>query len=313
MNETNNKLHIIISGERGKIFRLPCSKKKLLLWGGVSCFLLLGSGVLLIENAITAFEEKSQISIQQSNAATILQKEQQLKQLRETVAALKEENHRQRAQFEQEKDLLLTETMEELNAKSKLLEKLFHSIGIIVPQKAKIHLQKNESSGGLFHELSPLEGQKEELLNRIDSYLKKADAIPLGRPINGRITSSFGKRRDPFNGRISFHDGIDIKGRKGEKIYATAGGVVTIAGRKGGYGKYLELHHEDGYVTAYAHMHKILVKRGQRVKRGDVIGLVGNTGRSTGPHLHYEIRRNNKLLNPKKYVQVAANLKKHSR
>ncbi len=240
------------------------------------------------------------------------QQPEKIEELQQRIAALEEEKQRQRMQFEQERETLLGETMEELDSRSKMLEDLFRSIDIIIPKKKKILLH-NEESGGLFHEVSPLEAQKDELVSRLDFYLKKASAIPLGKPLNGRITSRFGKRRDPLNGRVSFHDGIDIRGRRGAKIYATANGIVTLAGYNGGYGNYVEVQHGDGYKTAYAHMKKILVKRGQRVHRGDIIGLVGNTGRSTGPHLHYEIRRNDTPLNPAKYMYVATALKKHSR
>ncbi len=319
MNNINDKLYIIISGERGKVFSIPCSKKKLFLWGGMACSLLLCASILFVGTIVISVEKssffaKKQISLPQPlDTVVSVDPKQQIEQLQQTIANLKEEKQKQRIQFEQEKEILLGETIEELNSRSKLLEDLFRSIGIIIPQKTKILLHKDEGSGGLFHEVSPLEAKKDELVGRIDFYLEKANVIPLGKPLNGRITSRFGKRRDPFNGRISFHDGIDIRGRRGAEIYATAGGVITRAGRNGGYGNYVELQHRDGYETAYAHMKKILVKRGQKVKRGDVIGLVGNTGRSTGPHLHYEIRRNDKVLDPARYMDIAAALKKISR
>ncbi len=323
MNETDDKLHIIISGERGKVFRIPCSKKKLLVWTGAACSLLLCASVFFIGTIYTTLEEKQIftrihlfLTSQDPSIILLSKEERRLKDLHNKIDSLKEKNRKQRIQFEQEKELFLSETIEELSSRGRQLEELFHSIGIIVPQKTKIVVNKdgnNEGSGGLFHAISPLEAKKDELVTRIDSYLEKANSIPLGRPVYGRITSGFGKRRDPFNGRMSFHDGVDIRGRRGQKVYATADGVSAFAGRNGGYGKYIRLQHTGDYETAYGHLQKILVKKGQKVKRGQVIGLVGNTGRSTGPHLHYEIRCNNKLINPTKYMQVAKALKKSSR
>ncbi len=323
MDETDDKLHIIISGERGRVFRIPCSKKKLLIWTGTACSLVLCAGVLLVAILFSTLEEKQvfnriHLFLTSQDPSVILLSEEELRfrELHNKIDSLKERNRQQRIQFEQEKELLLSETIEELNSRSRRLEELFHSIGVIVPQKNKIIVDKaeeDEGSGGLFHEISPLEAQKDELVDRIDLYLEKAGTIPLGRPLYGRVTSAFGKRRDPFNGRMSFHDGVDIRGRRGQKIYATADGVIAFAGRNGGYGKYIRLRHAGGYETAYGHMRRILVRKGQKVKRGEVIGLVGNTGRSTGPHLHYEIRCNNRLLNPAKYMRIAEALKKSSR
>ncbi len=323
MSKIDDRLHIIISGDHGNIFSIPCSKRRLLLWGGVAGSLLFCASILFVGTIALSLGKLSlftNTSTEQSLPAPFTpafssqtgQQPEKIEELQQEIAALKEEKQRQRMQFEQEREALLGETMEELDSRSKMLEDLFRSVGIIIPKKKKILLH-NEESGGLFHEVSPVEAQKDELVSRLDYYLKKASAIPLGKPLNGRVTSRFGKRRDPLNGRVSFHDGVDIKGRRGAKIYATAEGIITRAGYNGGYGNYVEVQHRDGYKTAYAHMKNILVKRGQRIHRGDVIGLVGNTGRSTGPHLHYEIRRNNTPLNPAKYMYVAAALKKHSR
>lgn len=321
MDKLDDKLHIIISGERGRVIRIPCSKRKLQIWGVLAIFLLLCICTVFVgtiflspdgERFLTAARQKLAIS-SQSAEKTDPHLQQKLAHLQAEISALEDKNREQLEQFEQEREVFLGEAMEELSSRSKLLEELFQSVGIIVPRKTKIVLRENENSGGPFRELSPLERQKDELINRIDAYLDKADAIPLGRPSSGRITSPFGKRRDPLNGRISFHDGIDFRGWRGEKIHATASGVVTRAGRFGGYGKYVELRHGNGYETAYAHMQKILVKKGQKIKRGDVIGLIGSTGRSTGPHLHYEIRRNDRRINPGKFIKVASTLKASSK
>ena len=121
-------------------------------------------------------------------------------------------------------------------------------------------------------------------------------------PVRGWLSSPFGTRLSPFTGEKEFHKGIDISTRKKTSIVAPADGIVVYAGRKSGYGNTLQLDHGHGLVTKYAHLHKALAKRGQRVRRGEKIALVGNTGRSTGPHLHYEVHRNGIPVDPLRYI-----------
>lgn len=317
MDEIDDKLHIIISGERGKIIRVPCSKKKLKIAGIFISFFLLCISTALVgalffsfngDDFLAQFRQESTRAITSPDVASSRSKEQ-ADRLRAKVSLLQKQNREQLEQFEQEREVLLGDTLGELSSRSKMLEELFNSIGIIIPEKTKIRLQDSENSGGPFREISPLAREKDELINRIDVYIKKAESIPLGRPVQGKVTSDYGKRRDPLNGRASFHEGIDFRGRVGEKIYATANGVVIKAGWCGGYGKYVEVRHGDGYKTAYGHLHEILVKNGQKIKRGDVIGHVGNTGRSTGPHLHYEVKYRNKPIDPGKFIKIASNVK----
>lgn len=120
----------------------------------------------------------------------------------------------------------------------------------------------------------------------------------------GRITSLFGGRRDPFTSRHSHHSGVDFASYYGAPIVATAGGTVTFTGWKGAYGKLVILRHSNGYITYYGHCSNFRVSRGQGVNQGQVIASVGSTGRSTGPHCHYEIRLNNQAFNPLKFNQV---------
>ena len=126
------------------------------------------------------------------------------------------------------------------------------------------------------------------------------------------MTSRFGKRKDPVNKKRGFHTGLDFRGKRGEKIYATADGIVKKAFNNGGYGKYILISHGNGYTTSFAHMQTFLVKKGDRVKRGQLIGLVGNSGRSTGPHLHYEINLNKKPVDPGKFMKFAKLLESDS-
>ncbi len=121
-------------------------------------------------------------------------------------------------------------------------------------------------------------------------------------PTRGWFTSGFGRRTSPFTNRKEFHSGIDIVARRGTPIIAPADGLVIKAARDPGYGNLLEIRHMQGIVTRFAHTMKILVRPGSRVKRGDVVAKVGSTGRSTGPHLHYEVRLNGVALNPLLYI-----------
>lgn len=143
-------------------------------------------------------------------------------------------------------------------------------------------------------------------LKHIDSIQNKISRIPIGSPAIGRITSTFGRRNSPFShsGR-DLHAGIDIAVDHGTPVYASADGIVTTAKRKGGYGKLITIEHPSGYETLYAHLSNIFVSEGDEVCRGQQIGLIGSTGRSTGPHLHYEVRENGTPIDPSPFIELA--------
>jgi murein DD-endopeptidase MepM/ murein hydrolase activator NlpD len=132
----------------------------------------------------------------------------------------------------------------------------------------------------------------------------KANAAPNLWPVEGQVTGSFGERIDPFNGEGAFHSGVDIGSSFGARIIAPADGIVTVTENMGGYGKTIILEHGNGISTRYGHLSGYAVTSGQAVHRGDVIGYVGESGRSTGPHLHYEVRINNTPVNPYKYLRM---------
>lgn len=128
--------------------------------------------------------------------------------------------------------------------------------------------------------------------------------VPGGRPVkSGYISSFFGKRPDPFTGETAFHPGLDFAGTAGQRVLAVADGVVSFAGRDKGYGKLVEITHGNGYVTRYAHNSSLLVEPGQTVRRGQALALMGSTGRSTGPHVHFEVLRNGRPVNPMSFVR----------
>jgi murein DD-endopeptidase MepM/ murein hydrolase activator NlpD len=133
----------------------------------------------------------------------------------------------------------------------------------------------------------------------------KANSAPNLWPVEGQVTGSFGERIDPFNGEGAFHSGVDIGTNYGHPIVAPADGVVTFTDSLGGYGKAIMINHGNGISTRYGHLAGFAVAAGQAVHRGDVIGYVGDSGRSTGPHLHYEVRINDTPVNPYKYLRIS--------
>lgn len=155
----------------------------------------------------------------------------------------------------------------------------------------------------LEHKVALRDSQLSALENVIlDRDLKK-QTHPEGRPVSsGFISSYFGEREDPFSGEEAYHKGVDFAGTAGADVMAVAAGVVTWAGNRTGYGNLVEINHGDGYVTRYAHNQRTLVSVGQTVKRGDPIALMGSTGRSTGPHVHFEVLRNGRQVDPLTFV-----------
>lgn len=140
------------------------------------------------------------------------------------------------------------------------------------------------------------------LLGRLEEQKNLLSHTPAIRPARGWVTSTFSYRQSPFTGKREFHKGIDIANKQGTAIVATADGVVSFAGSNGSFGQIVVIDHGYGLITRYAHIEKWLKEKGERVRRGEVVALMGNTGRSTGPHLHYEVRLNGVPVNPEKYI-----------
>ncbi len=153
----------------------------------------------------------------------------------------------------------------------------------------------DERSAFLGSRLNALEGQ----FARRDMFVS---SMPTVAPVHGLLNSGFGARRDPITGQGAFHPGLDISTRRHEPVLATASGTVVKSGWAGDYGKAIEIDHGNGFRTVYGHLDAMLVREGQKVRRGERVGLVGSTGRSTGPHLHYEVRQDDHLLNPLEYI-----------
>ena len=182
---------------------------------------------------------------------------------------------------------------------------------------ARLVRQSRSAQGGPF---IPYKGAKDDALDsqfaELDSALHRLDilensllAIPSGQPTSVVMLSSrFGYRRDPFNGRGAFHSGLDFRGAYGQPILAAANGKVTYAGQRSGYGKVIEVTHGHGMMTRYAHLSGFNAKAGQKVGRGEQIGRMGSTGRSTGTHLHFEVRMNGQPINPRRFLEAKADV-----
>lgn len=181
--------------------------------------------------------------------------------------------------------------------------------------------QTLQAMGGPFEALSGADGDIDPRFERLGLSLTRMAVLE--RALNGipqvvpatveNITSGFGYRRDPFNGRSAMHSGIDFKGATGSPIFAAADGHVTHAGWKSGYGKAVEITHGNGMMTRYAHLSRIDARVGQQVEAGATIGGLGSTGRSTGPHLHFEVRINDRAVNPRPFLEAAPDVLKEAR
>lgn len=184
-----------------------------------------------------------------------------------------------------------------------------------------ISRETQEAMGGPFEAVLGARGEIDPRFERLGlslarmAVLERAlQGIPQVVPASAEaITSGFGYRRDPINGRAAMHSGIDFKGPLGSPIYAAAAGRVSFAGWKAGYGQAVEISHGNGIVTRYAHLSRIYVKPGQPVAAGATIGGLGNTGRSTGPHLHFEVRVNDRAINPRPFLEAAPDVLKEVR
>ncbi len=223
----------------------------------------------------------------------LLSEKEKLKAKTERLQVERHEVLAEKERLEQER-LTISKKLKTLESKMAMVEDYLSKRGVIT---------KPLAVGGAsykfdYQDLSHLDFLKE----RSDYLLSKVRATPLGYPVYGRITSHLGWRKNPFGRGYEFHSGIDIEAPYGSKVISTADGVVEFANNHGSYGKAVIIKHPSGYYTLYGHLSNIWVEVGQKVKAGDVIGLVGSTGRSTGPHLHYEVLFEGRLKNPMDYL-----------
>jgi murein DD-endopeptidase MepM/ murein hydrolase activator NlpD len=199
----------------------------------------------------------------------------------------------------QQKAELFHQEVAALRERSEQIEEILTQVGVEVSPTVDAMPQMGEQSqnkGGPYYPI-PLD-EPEPLVDYANEMINLANGTPLGEPTNGWIASGYGTRTDPFNGRRAFHYGIDISNMVGTPIIATAAGKVVFAGSNGGYGNMVKIEHAGNYLSIYGHLNRIHVKPGDRVVRGDNIGIMGNSGRSSGSHLHYEVRHLDKPINP---------------
>ncbi len=278
----DKQIHFIMTSERGEIRSFAVSKKALKIVFGACCFLVFGSGLGWFFSGEN-FVLRQQLATMQKNLAV--------------TVALNTSMQARTTKQEQEQQAQLNAALTDLKHKSQAIESILASVGV----NLEVHESK-KGAGGPFTRL-PQESY-EGLTLKVDKYLDTIQSVPLGAPVRGVITSQFGGRLDPINGEPAFHGGVDIRNNSGTKIMAPADGVVVANGYDNGHGNFLTINHGNRFQTSYLHLQKDFVQQGDTVARGQVIGLVGNSGRSTGSHLHYEIKYRDKLIDPVKFIQV---------
>lgn len=211
---------------------------------------------------------------------------------------LRQENERQREQLQK-----LENRVDAIEDASRRLSE----ISGVTPEEEDANLRGAGGPAILLDEagIAAVEQRAAQLEVDLKTYevaLNERASVPSIWPVAGEVTDTFGGRRNPFGGGSEFHSGQDIRAPRGTPVYAAANGVVTLAGTQNGYGNIVVIDHGNGLMTRYGHLSKIEATLGQEVKRGELVGEVGSTGRSTGPHLHYEVRINDTAVNPGHYL-----------
>jgi murein DD-endopeptidase MepM/ murein hydrolase activator NlpD len=209
---------------------------------------------------------------------------------------------------------LRTIESEQLSRINTLAEDAFQTADAISNALEDAGLEVGDGKDGIGGPLVPIDNpalfdtkvrELDEALDLLDRMKSEARRLPIANPSPGHaVSSTFGVRKDPLLGMPAMHSGMDFRAPMGSDARVTAAGTVVSAGWNGGYGRMVEVRHADGFSTRYGHLSKILVKEGQELAVGDVVGKVGSSGRSTGPHLHYEVRRNGDALNPVRFLKA---------
>jgi murein DD-endopeptidase MepM/ murein hydrolase activator NlpD len=283
----DNKFHIIVTSEstRARTFAVPKPILKKLT--ALLAFVFITSTIAGITYSSQNLYLKKKLANLQTDLGSMTRSNQDL---HEQVVNLEEKNKAQ-----------LTGAYGELNQRSQVIEAILSTLDITT--QAVNGKRDGKDSGGPFVGIS--DSTCEDLICKVDREIKTIRPLPLGYPVEAkRITSLFGRRVDPMNGETAYHDGIDLSGLPGSEVKATADGRVIERGHNDTYGWYIMLDHGNNFTTMYAHNQKIVAKWGDKVVRGQTISLLGNTGRSTGPHLHYEVRYKNRPINPIKYMNI---------
>lgn len=273
----DRRFHIIITSEQGRARTFAISKGIL---KKIAALMFVGSVIILVAGVT--------YSIERFNLKKI-------DTLENNVASLSTTNRT----LQDQKETQISSVYGELSRRNQVVESILSTLDISTPPPSS-----GKDTGGPFTSIA--DRPYEDLIAKVDQKLDTLRPLPLGYPVKATaISSGFGARLDPVNGEAAFHDGVDLRGNFGAMVKATADGKVIEQGYNDDYGWYVRLNHGNKFTTLYAHNQKVLAKTGDLVVRGQTIALLGNTGRTTGPHLHYEIRRNNRPVNPSKYLNIA--------
>lgn len=304
----SEKTSFYILNHTGKtVKQLAVSRRHLRIASGFLVFFLLISAAILIDylNLKITFNKQKVKNTIAKQSDEILNQRKQIQKFADEINSLKSSLVKLNT-FEQKIRIIA-------NIEKSSEEDSLFGVGGSIPEDLDSQLPLTEKHNSLLREmheqtreltLASVNQEKvfESLYKGLKSQRNLLSSTPSIRPTEGWLSSGFGYRVSPFTGLREFHKGLDFAGRKGTEIIAPADGVVSFVGRNGSYGKMIKIDHGHGIITRYGHLQKTLKKRGEAVKRGDAIALMGNTGHSTGPHLHYEVLLNGLPVNPKKYI-----------
>ena len=291
--------------EEAYSFKLP---QWCVQWAGVALIILLVSSVSIV---YSLRQTKHQLANYQGLLAENRQQQEHILFLAKQTTGLQEQVHGIQAL-----DTSIRELMDIASPQASSTEDLSSSLLVAeLDNRVQVTSRSLSLSATILRTQQNIEQIKESIPETEDSlkYLEKKVQIQRAKdvstpslwPTRGTITSGFGYRRSPFGSSREFHSGLDIGASRGTQVYSTAGGVVRMANYNGGYGNVIFVDHGYGFSTVYAHLSKLNVKVGQQVTKGQLIGTVGSTGASTGPHLHYEVRVNGVAVNPTKYLSTS--------
>jgi len=304
----NEKVSFYILNYTGKtVKQLAVSRRHLGIAIGFLAFFLLITAAIFVDylNLKITFNKKEAKNTIAKQSDEILNQRKQIQKFADEINSLKSSLVKLNT-FEQKLRIIA-------NIEKSSEEDSLFGVGGSIPEDLDSQLPLTEKHNGLLREmheqtreltLASVNQEKvfESLYEGLKTQRNLLSCTPSIRPTEGWLSSGFGYRVSPFTGLREFHKGLDISSRKGTNIIAPADGVVTFVGTNGSYGKMIKIDHGHGIISRYGHIQKALKERGEAVKRGDVIGLMGNTGRSTGPHLHYEILLNGLPVNPQTYI-----------
>lgn len=299
---------LVISNTGAKVRQITTSKRTVGILSLALCLCIALLGIIAFDYVNTKQTSWQSYSLRkqlQQKTDEVLEHQKQIELFASQINALKAEMV---ALNEFEHKIRIVANLEDKNNP----EGLF-GIGGAFPEDLDAQKMIKDDHRGLMrnmhHQIDGLEmaaqsqtGDLETLLEQLEMKRNILASTPAIKPAKGWQSCNFGHRKSPFTGKREFHKGIDIATRSGSPILATADGVVSFSGKKGLMGNMIVLDHGHGMLTRYGHCKKLLKKRGEAVKRGEIIALVGNTGRSTGSHVHYEVHFNGLPVNPREYI-----------